>query len=160
MTNGTRRGWGVSVTPRPLFTSRKDPVHIVQEAGWAPGPVWTGAVSLAPPPGFDPRTVQPVASLYTDYATWPTCSIISLWKPENQQVFWRSLTVCWTLALFRFTYQVFLLFPITLIHSVRILPAASSFNDPIRADISKSPRSRAGPYVAGRVGLPGKETVL
>ena len=25
-----------------------------------------------PPPGFDPRTVQPVASRYTDYATWPT----------------------------------------------------------------------------------------
>ena len=25
-----------------------------------------------PPPGFDPRTVQPVASRYTDYATRPT----------------------------------------------------------------------------------------
>jgi hypothetical protein len=38
----TRRGWGVSFTPRPLFTPGKDPVHIVQEAGCAPGPVWTG----------------------------------------------------------------------------------------------------------------------
>ena len=28
----TRRGWGVSVTPRPLFTPGKDPVPIVQEA--------------------------------------------------------------------------------------------------------------------------------
>ena len=26
----------VSLTPRPLFTSGKDPVPIVQEAGWAP----------------------------------------------------------------------------------------------------------------------------
>ena len=26
----------------------KDPVPFVQEAGWAPGPVWTGAESLAP----------------------------------------------------------------------------------------------------------------
>ena len=43
----------------------KDPVPIVQEAEWAPGPVWTGAENLAPP-GFDPRTVQPVASRYTD----------------------------------------------------------------------------------------------
>jgi len=25
----------------------KDPVPIVQEAGWAPGPVWTGAQNLA-----------------------------------------------------------------------------------------------------------------
>ena len=46
--HGTRRGWGVSVTPRPLFTPEKDPVPIVQEAGWAPGPVWTGAENLAP----------------------------------------------------------------------------------------------------------------
>jgi hypothetical protein len=46
--HGTRRGGGVSVMPRPLFTPRKDPVPIVQEAGWAPGLVWTGAENLAP----------------------------------------------------------------------------------------------------------------
>jgi len=34
--------------PRPLFTPGKDPVPIVQEAGWAPGAVWTGAENLAP----------------------------------------------------------------------------------------------------------------
>jgi len=43
--HGTRR---VSVTPRPLFNTGKDPVPIVQEAGWAPGPVWKGAENLAP----------------------------------------------------------------------------------------------------------------
>jgi len=46
--HGTRRGWWVSVTPRPLFTPEKEPVPIVQEAGWAPGQVWTGAENLAP----------------------------------------------------------------------------------------------------------------
>jgi len=46
--HGTRSGWGVSVTTRPLFTPGKDPVLIVQEAGWAPGPVWTGAENLTP----------------------------------------------------------------------------------------------------------------
>jgi hypothetical protein len=45
--HGTRRGWGVSVTPRPLFTPGKDPVPILQEAGWAPGPVWTVAENFA-----------------------------------------------------------------------------------------------------------------
>jgi hypothetical protein len=45
--HSTRRGWGVSVTPRPLFIPVKDPVPIVQEAGWAPEPVWTGAENLA-----------------------------------------------------------------------------------------------------------------
>jgi hypothetical protein len=55
---GVRRGvWG--------STPGKDPVPIVQEAGWAPEPVWTCAKNLAPA-GFDPRTVQPVASRYTD----------------------------------------------------------------------------------------------
>jgi hypothetical protein len=45
--HGRRRGWGVSVKPRPLFTPGKKPVPIVHEAGWAPGPVWTGAENLA-----------------------------------------------------------------------------------------------------------------
>ena len=50
--------------------SGKDPVPIVQEAGWTPRPVWTGAENLAPPPtpGFYPRTVHPAACRYTDWA--------------------------------------------------------------------------------------------
>jgi len=64
--HGTRRGWGVSVTPRPLFTPGKDPVPFVQEAGWA-RQVW----KISPPPEFEPRTIQSVASLYIDYATRP-----------------------------------------------------------------------------------------
>jgi hypothetical protein len=50
--------------PRPLFTPGKDSVSIVQEAGWAPGTVWTFAESFAPHWGFDPRTFHPVASRY------------------------------------------------------------------------------------------------
>ena len=42
---GTRREWVVSSTPRPHFTPGKDPVPNLQEAGWAPGPVWTGRKS-------------------------------------------------------------------------------------------------------------------
>ena len=42
---GTRRGWVVSSMPRLHFTPRKDPAPIVQEAGWAPGLVWTGRKS-------------------------------------------------------------------------------------------------------------------
>ena len=43
--HGTRRGWVVSVTPRPYFTPGKDPVPIAQEAVWAPGPVRKGGKS-------------------------------------------------------------------------------------------------------------------
>jgi len=45
------------------FNPGKDAVPIVQEAGLAPGPVWTVSENLAPT-GFDPQTVQPVASRY------------------------------------------------------------------------------------------------
>jgi len=72
---GTRRGWVVSSTPRPHFTPRKDPVPILQEAGWALGQVWTGAENLVPT-GIRSRTVQPVVSRYTDWATRPTVCVI------------------------------------------------------------------------------------
>ena len=62
---GTRRGWVVSSTPRPYFTPGKDAVPILQETGWAPGPVWTGEIPRS-------RTVQPVVGRYTDWATGPT----------------------------------------------------------------------------------------
>jgi len=42
---GTRTGWVVSSTPPPHFTPAKDPVPSLQEAGWAPGPVWTSGKS-------------------------------------------------------------------------------------------------------------------
>ena len=39
-------GWSASRSRR--FTPGKDPVPIVQEAGWAPGQVWQGAENLVP----------------------------------------------------------------------------------------------------------------
>jgi len=63
--------------PRPLFTPGKEPVPIAQEAVWAPGPVWTVAEKLSLP-GFNPGNVQPVASRYTECATWPTCKVVTM----------------------------------------------------------------------------------
>ena len=58
-------GGGWSTPALGSFTTRNDhQVLIVYEAGWAKGPVWTGAENSALP-GFDPRTVQPVANRYT-----------------------------------------------------------------------------------------------
>ena len=54
---------GQQHAPAVLY-SGKDSVPIVQEAGWAPGLVWT-AENLSPQ-GFDPWTVQPVVNRYTD----------------------------------------------------------------------------------------------
>ena len=58
-------GGVVSVTPRPLFTPGKDPVPIVIRLGGPQGRS-EQVREILPPPGFDPRTVQAVASRYTD----------------------------------------------------------------------------------------------
>jgi hypothetical protein len=59
------------------FTPGKDSLSIVQEPGWASGPVWTCEKKPAPT-GGDPRTVQPVISRYTDWATRPTLDILRM----------------------------------------------------------------------------------
>ena len=50
-------GWVVNATPRPLYPRERP---IVQEAGWAPGPVCTGVENLAPTgirsPDLPPRS--------------------------------------------------------------------------------------------------------
>jgi hypothetical protein len=47
----------------------RDPVPTVQKAGWAPGLVWAGR-NISPSLGFYARPVQPVASIYTEWATF------------------------------------------------------------------------------------------
>jgi hypothetical protein len=47
---------------------RTSAVSTVQEAGWAPGAILDGVRKISPPLGFDPRTIQPVASHTTDWA--------------------------------------------------------------------------------------------
>jgi len=50
-------------SPAALATGKKP-----KEAKWTPGPIWTGAKNRVLLLGFDPRTVQPVASRCTDFA--------------------------------------------------------------------------------------------
>jgi hypothetical protein len=38
----------VNANPRRFTPSKRNPVPIVQEAGWAPGPVWTGEENVFP----------------------------------------------------------------------------------------------------------------
>ena len=55
-------GWS---TPRPgRFTPGKDPVPIVQEAGWAQGSVWTDAENLTSTRIRFPDRPAPSESLY------------------------------------------------------------------------------------------------
>jgi len=70
---GTRRGWMVSSTLRPHFIPGKDPVPILQGAGWNQGR--SGRAENLFPTGIWSRTVQPVVSRYTGWATRPTFTI-------------------------------------------------------------------------------------
>jgi len=87
--HGTRRGWGVSVTLRPLFTPGKDPVPIVQEAGWAPGPVWIGAENLASTGIRSPDRPARSESLYR--LRYPAHSVLSRkWNWGGRGLFQRT----------------------------------------------------------------------
>ena len=84
--HGTKRGWGVSSTPRPYFNPRKTRYPSLVERQGRSG----RAENLAPP-GFDPRNVQPVVSHYTDWATRPTQTLPQF--SLNIDVLWAVLTL-------------------------------------------------------------------
>ena len=73
-------GW---LTPRPRrFISGKYPVHIVQEAGWAPGPIWTGAENLDPTGIRSPDRPSRSESLYRLSYRGPLASVNKKLKLE------------------------------------------------------------------------------
>jgi len=60
-------GWVVNATPRPLYPLERPGTHCIGGCmGLRAGLDKCG--KSRPPPGFDPRTVQPVTSRYTAYA--------------------------------------------------------------------------------------------
>jgi len=77
--SGTRRGWVVSSTPWPHFTLGKDPVPILQKAGWAPGSVWTGRKSY---PHQDSTPNRPAHSQSLYQLSYPA-HIVGLWSCQS-----------------------------------------------------------------------------
>jgi hypothetical protein len=71
---GARCGWEVNATSR-LYPPGKTRYPLHRRLG---GP--QGRCGRSPPPEFDPRTVKPVASHYTDWATRPTVEMFM--RPE------------------------------------------------------------------------------
>jgi hypothetical protein len=64
---GARRRWVVNATSRPLYPGKGTRYPLHRRLG---GPQSRSGLvrKIFPPPGFDPRAVQPIASRYTDYA--------------------------------------------------------------------------------------------
>ena len=65
-------GCGCSTSRPDRFTSGKDPVSIVYEAGWNQWPVWTGAENIAPHPTGIRSPGRPALS---DSLTQQNCNI-------------------------------------------------------------------------------------
>ena len=58
-------GVSVNATPRPIYPRERPGIHCI--GGWVgPRAGLDGCGKSRPPPGFDPRTVQPVVNRYTD----------------------------------------------------------------------------------------------
>ena len=74
--HGTRRGEGSASRPSRSLPRERPGTHYT--GGWVGPRAGLDGRKISPPPGFDPRTVQPVASRYTDtlpgpHATWRVC---------------------------------------------------------------------------------------
>jgi hypothetical protein len=77
--------------PAALFTPGKDTVPIVQEAGWAPGPVWTGAEKLAPTGIRSPDRPARSHSLYRLSYPAHTTNITRVFK--SREIMWTDQAV-------------------------------------------------------------------
>jgi hypothetical protein len=61
--------WSASSPGRALYPWKGHPVPIVQEAGWAPEPIWTQRYSLCRESNPDRPVVNSIARHYIDWAT-------------------------------------------------------------------------------------------
>ena len=78
----------VSSMPRPHFTPRKDPVSIVEEAGWVPGLVWTGGKSRPHRNSIPDRPARSSVAILTELPGSPS---ILCTRPNQRNLF--NLTV-------------------------------------------------------------------
>jgi len=94
--HGTRRCEESASRPGRLLPPEKIryPLHrrLVGPHGWS-GQVW----KMSPLPGFDPRTIQPVANRYTNWATQPTIYIyIYIYSTQPFRKYLYSLSITQT----------------------------------------------------------------
>ena len=81
-------GWVVKATPRPLYPPGKTQHTLYRRLG-EPHSRSGRVRKISPPPGFHPRTAQPVASRYTDWAIPALCQ---KWVTFDKHI-WHKYTV-------------------------------------------------------------------
>jgi len=68
--------WMGNATFRPLYPQKREAIPIAQEAGWAPGPLWTCRENLAPTGFRSPDRPNRSESLYRLSNTGPPCQLL------------------------------------------------------------------------------------
>ena len=109
--------WSASRPGRSLPLG-KDPVSIVQEAGWAPGPVWTGVENPAPTgirspdrparsqtlPGPHLLAVQSILLQFSERALQPTVQAVKAVRSKAVTLFTNTRVIA---------VKLFISFPVT-----------------------------------------------
>ena len=97
-------GWVVNATPWPLYPRERDPVPLYRRLGGPSGRskwVW----KISPPPGFDLRSVHPLASRYTDWTLPAHCSrTVEFWRAKRPAYI--QLSHGWITFIFPLSFQV------------------------------------------------------
>ena len=114
-------GEGSASRPGRSLPPRKTRYPLYRRLGGSQGR--SGQVrKTSPPPGFDPRTVQPVASHYIDWATRPTQEKLLGLKQEryNWIIIFRMLQIVstWKVWILIFCYSLLLLLRFPLLVNV------------------------------------------
>ena len=92
---GTRRGWVVSSTPQPHFTPGRDPVPILQEGGWFPGPVWTGGKSRPHRDWIPDRPARSSVTILTELPGPQFLHMLVLINLYESPIFATRAAWCW-----------------------------------------------------------------
>jgi hypothetical protein len=82
----------VKAMPRPLYTREWDPMNIVWDDGRALGQVSGRVRKISRSPIFDPRTVEPGASRYTDWPI-PDHDVFSAPNQTHKCTWWAKVEV-------------------------------------------------------------------
>jgi hypothetical protein len=80
-----------NATLRPLYPWERDPVPIVQEAGWSPRPVWTDAENFVPTGIRSPNRPNRSESLYR--LRYPDPQHIAIFSRKITTLFETALTI-------------------------------------------------------------------
>jgi len=101
MTAALERGEWSAARPGRTLPPGKDPVPILQEAGWAPGPVWTGGKSRPHRDSIPDRPARSSVAIPTELPGPHSMTVIAVKTKDVCLKNRAELLLCYSLAAYR-----------------------------------------------------------